>query len=92
VNFESHPVTVPNPLRFAWRSLIHQTIWEIVTHPELDPITTIQQAVAAQVPEPERNDLQALIIDELRRLHEGVLARYKLRQSDLAKWKCVHGV
>jgi hypothetical protein len=33
---------------------------------------------------------QALIIEELERLHEGVLARYGLRPSGFAAWKAIH--
>lgn len=39
----------------------------------------------------EQNDVKAVIIGELRRLHEGVLARYRLRPSELATWKQAHG-
>ena len=35
--------------------------------------------------------MQALIVDELRRMHEGVLARYGLRPSEYAAWKERHG-
>ncbi|MDD2223681.1 MAG: hypothetical protein PHF42_09605 [Pseudomonas sp.] len=45
------------------------------------------QAVMVHVPEQMQASIQALIIEELRRLHEGVLARYGLRPSEYAKWK-----
>ena len=44
--------------------------------PEQAHYVVIQQAVKTQIPEPEQKDLQALVIEELRRLHEGVLARF----------------
>ncbi len=81
----------PDPLRLAWRDVIKQTLSEVVTHPERDPISSIQRSVAERVPAPEQADVQALIIEELRRLHEGVLARYGLRPSEYAAWKAVHG-
>lgn len=81
----------PDPLRLAWRDLIKQTIREVITQPELDPLSHIQQAVAEHVPKPEQPDVQALIIEELRRLHEGVLARYGLRPSEYIAWKTLHG-
>lgn len=80
----------PDPLRLAWRDLIKQTIREIVIHPEKDPLTSIQRSVAHQVPEHEQSSVQALIVEELKRLHEGVLARYGLRPSEFAAWKLVH--
>ncbi|WP_426414764.1 Fic family protein [Aestuariirhabdus sp. LZHN29] len=80
----------PDPLRLTWRDFIKQTIHLVVTNPEQDPYAVIQQAVKAQIPESEQKDLQALVIEELRRLHEGVLARYGLRPSELSAWKAEH--
>lgn len=80
----------PDPLRLAWRDLIKHTIREVITHPELDPLSRIQQAVRERVPGHEQPNVQALIIEELRRLHQGVLARYGLRPSDYTAWKTVH--
>lgn len=76
----------PDPARLAWRDLIKKTIREVVTQSELDAFIVIQQAVDAVVPESERGAVQALIIEELRRLHLGVLARYGLRPSEFLAW------
>ena len=81
----------PDPLRLAWRELIKQTLRELVTQPERDPLRHIQQSVAVHVPAPAQADVEALMVQELRRLHEGVLARYGLRPSEYAAWKAVHG-
>lgn len=81
----------PDPLRLAWRELIKKTVREVVTHAERDPLDGIRQSVASQVPAHKQADVQALIIEELRRLHEGVLARYGLRPSEFAAWKAAQG-
>lgn len=81
----------PDPLRLAWRDFIKQTIREVITHPQHDPLAIIQQTVTESVPACEQPDVQALIVEELRRLHEGVLARYGLRPSEYATWKAVQG-
>jgi len=80
----------PDPLRLMWRDFIKQTIYQVVINPEQDPFATIQRVVVKQIPVSEQSELQALIIDELRRLHEGVLARYGLRPSEFSAWKSVH--
>jgi hypothetical protein len=77
----------PDPLRLMWRELIKHTIRTVVTQPGRDALRLIQEAVAAQVPEARRDDVRALIVEELRGLHEGVLARYGLRPSEFASWK-----
>jgi hypothetical protein len=46
--------------------------------------------VAEHVPAVDRASVNALIVEELRRLHEGVLARYGLRPSEYTAWKAVH--
>lgn len=81
----------PDPLRLAWRELIKRTIRDVILHPEHDPLSSIEGSVTAGVPEPEQRGVQALIIEELRRMHEGVLARYGLRPSEYEVWKARHG-
>lgn len=77
----------PDPLRLAWRSLLKQTIYQVVCNPATEPLDIIRQQVSLQVPAAERHAVQALIVEELRRLHEGVLARYGLRPSEYQRWK-----
>ncbi len=77
----------PDPLRLAWRDVIKQTIRDVVMQPNQDAFSVIQQSVIAKVPDADRYNVQALIVEELRRLHEGVLARYGLRPSELTAWK-----
>ncbi len=81
----------PDPLRLAWRTLIKHTIHQVVTHPDLDPLITITETVTQEVPEADCDNVQALIIEELRRTHEGVLARYGLKPSELKYWKRING-
>ena len=76
----------PDPLRLAYRDLIKETVREVVTHPESDPLAMIQRSTTDRVDEADVDNVRALIIDELRRLHEGVLARYGLRLSELSRW------
>lgn len=81
----------PDPIRLAWRDFIKLTLRAIVTHPERDPLACIQQLVAEGVPAGEQAGVQAVIIEELKRLHEGVLARYGLRPSEYRAWRAIHG-
>ena len=67
------------------------TLAELLTrHPDIAR-RTAQRLVAKHVPKNEQPNVQALIVEELRRLHEGVLARYSLRPSEYAAWKASHG-
>lgn len=80
-------LAAPDPQRLAWRDLIRQSVRDVVLHPTADPLTLIRQTLADAVPATEREAVQALVIEELRRLHEGVLARYGLRPSEFAAWQ-----
>jgi hypothetical protein len=81
----------PDPVRLAWRDEIKQCIRDVVTQPDRDAFALIQQSVTTKVPEAERGNVQALVVEELRRLHEGVLARYGLRPSEFTAWKVGQG-
>ncbi len=76
----------PDPIRLAWRELIKQTVRAVVTQPGGDALSVIRQAAQAQVPVEAQQDVQAVVVDELRRLHEGALARYGLRLSEFVAW------
>ncbi|WP_119393689.1 Fic family protein [Salinibius halmophilus] len=84
----------PDPLRLKWRSFIKQTVREVVllaessdsTKPE-EGLALVEKLVAEQIPTSEQDSVRALVIAELRSLHEGVLARYGLRPSQYEKWK-----
>ncbi len=81
----------PDPLRLAWRDFIKKTIHKVVMQPDIEPLACIEGCVSQDIPESEQAGVQALVIDELRRLHEGVLARYGLRPSQFAEWASRHG-
>lgn len=81
----------PDPLRLAWRDFIKQTLREVILHPAQDPLSGIRSAVLEQIPESQQPEVQALVVEELRRMHEGVLARYGLRPSEYAAWRAMHG-
>jgi Fic family protein len=81
----------PDPLRLAYREVVRETIREAVAHPQRDELDAIRHHIQAQVPAADRDNVEALVIEELRRLHEGVLARYGLRPSEYARWRAGRG-
>ena len=81
----------PDPTRLRYRDVIKQTIHDLVMRVDDDPLTLIRAAVQKDVGPADRDNVQALIVEELRRIHEGVLARYGLRPSAFAKWKQKQG-
>lgn len=77
----------PDPLRLAWREVIKQSVREVVRQPERAPLGVIAECLSQHELGADRDNVKALVIEELRRLHEGVLARYGLRPSELSEWQ-----
>jgi len=77
----------PDPLRLTYRNTIKHTVHAVVTQPDRNPLEVVRQSLLTSVLEADIGDVVALVIEELRRLHEGVLARYGLCPSEFARWK-----
>ena len=80
----------PDPLRLAYRDVIRQSVRDVVKRPDADPLHAIRLAAegwADTVAEADRKNLEALVVEELRRLHEGALARYGLRPAEYRSWR-----
>lgn len=84
-------VVEPDLLRLTYRDAIKNMVKNVVQNPEQDPLALVAEQVALAAPAPQREDLRALVIQELRRLHEGVLARYGLRPPELERWRKIQG-
>lgn len=82
----------PDPLRLTHRTLIKDAVRAVVLQPDADAQTVLDGALPADLALADGQALRALILDELRRLHEGVLARYGLRSSQLKAWQSAQGM
>lgn len=82
----------PDPLRLTHRTLIKDAVRAVVLQPDADAQTVLDRALPADLALTDGQALRALILDELRRLHEGVLARYGLRPSQLKAWQSAQGM
>ncbi len=56
----------------------------------MDSIEVIDKLISNELSPSECDTLKAWVIEELRRLHEGVLARYGLRPAQFKQWKGIH--
>ena len=80
----------PDRARLTYRDVIKQTVRDVVEHPVDDPLDRIRQFLAnnsGTLDDAAMADVEALVIEELRRLHEGSLARYGLRLAQYAIWR-----
>ena len=77
----------PDSLRLAWRDVIKEIVRSVVIQPERAPLAIIKEELSEHELEGQKENVEALIIEELRRLHTGVLARYGLRPSEFVAWQ-----
>jgi hypothetical protein len=84
-------VVEPDVLRLTYRDAIRHIVKAVVQNPEQDPLALVTDQVALAAPGPDRENVRALVMQELRRLHEGVLARYGLRPAEMERWRSIQG-
>lgn len=77
----------PDPLRLQYRDIIKTAIRQVVLNINLKPLEIIQKAMQGQVTQQDEAQVTELIMEELKRLHEGVLTRYGLSQGEYQLWK-----
>lgn len=77
----------PDPLRLRHREAMRVLVTDVVSQGiRRDDLDSIRQQVAALVDPDDVEDVVALTINELHQLHEGNIARYRLRPSQLRDW------
>jgi Fic family protein len=79
----------PDPFRLRYRQLIGETVAEIVRN-DMDKekaVAFIRTHAEDCVPTEDRQHFLEVVETELQGLHEGNIARYRLRPSEYAAWK-----
>lgn len=77
----------PDPFRMKYRTLLTEIIREVVLR-GAEPTEDIVAAWAAErLPEVDRARFISLVDAELRGLHEGNIARFRLRPKEFAAWQ-----
>ena len=77
----------PEPLRLAYRQQLHALVADIVRNPRGCVLAAIRDYARARVAAADRKAFEEMVQDDLKRLHEGVLARYRLRPSEFLAWQ-----
>lgn len=77
----------PDPFRRKYRDVLADVIGEIVRKRWAANSLTIEREAVNLVPTEDRTRFVEMAIDELKGLHEGNIARYRLRLSEFRDWK-----
>lgn len=78
----------PDPLRLRHRDVVRVLVSEMVADGiRRDDLAAIRQRVSALADPDDVEDVIALTVNELHQLHEGNIARYRLRPSQYRAWQ-----
>lgn len=77
----------PDPIRLRNRVDIQKLIKEIVQACDVNYLHKVNQYADLHVVAEERERFKQTVIDDLNRLHEGVLARYQITLLELNQWQ-----
>jgi hypothetical protein len=77
----------PDPIGFAYRDVIKQTVRDVIKNPDENALTLIQKRIDQYVSTVDCENVRALIMEEMRKIHEGVLARYGIYHAEFLAWK-----
>ncbi len=81
----------PDPFRMLYRGIIFNTVNSVVTERlnKKEAVAVIRQKANEDIPEEDKIRFIETVEIELRGLHEGNIARYKLRPSEYEMWQKV---
>lgn len=77
----------PDPFRLKYRNALIEFVGEVVRH-GLDPAGAQASAIVSQLVLPEdREQFRSLVLAELAQLHEGNIARFRVRPTEFRRWQ-----
>ncbi len=77
----------PDPLRLRYRLQLHELVADIVRNKQPDILQTIAQFAEKRIDEQNRPAFVEMVQDEIKRLHPGIIARYRLRPAEFTAWQ-----
>ncbi len=77
----------PDPFRMRYREELKEVVREIVRFREQSPMEDRVIHKASEIPDEARDQFIKTVMIELKSLHEGNIARYRLRPGEFASWK-----
>jgi len=77
----------PDPLRLRYRLQLHELVADIVRNKRSEMLQAIEQFAETRIDEQNRAAFVEMVQDEIKRLHPGIIARYRLRPAEFAAWQ-----
>ena len=88
-NFKAIAGSLPNPdpFRLKYRAELVEAVAEIVRSGKPNKFGDVKKISANLVPTEDQQRFASMVSTELRNLHEGSIARYKLRLAEFRAWR-----
>jgi hypothetical protein len=77
----------PDPLRLRYRQELREIVADIVRSRRQDVLGAMERFADERIKARDREAFVEMVQDELKRLHPGTLARYRLRLSEFEAWR-----
>ena len=77
----------PDPLRLRYRLQLHELVADIVRNKRSEILQTTEQFAEKGIDEQNRTAFVEMVQDEIKWLHPGIIARYRLRPAEFAAWQ-----
>ncbi len=77
----------PDPLRLRYRQELREIVADIVRSGRQDVLAAMERFADERIKARDREAFVEMVQDELKRLHPGTLARYRLRLSEFEAWR-----
>ncbi len=81
---------MPDPFRLKYRNELIEVVCEIVRQKLPPEPNSVKMLAAELVPDVDMSRFKRLVMDEFPSLHEGSVARYRLRLSEFRAWKSAY--
>lgn len=83
----SKSLSEPEPLRLQYRLQLHELVADIVRNVRLDVLQMVKNYADDQITQEDRPAFIEMVQEEIKRLHKGIIARYRIRPSEFAVWQ-----
>ena len=77
----------PDPFRMKYRSALTAVIRDVVLHATAETREFVTAWTTEHIPEDDRQRFDTLVHTELRGLHKGNIARFRLRPAEFKAWQ-----
>ena len=77
----------PDPLRIRYREALILVVQSIIRNRKMPSAQNVLQLADELVPEKDEEVFVKMALETLQRIHEGSVARFRLKLSDFQAWK-----